>query len=87
METLKEKLIERCNELFNEEDYNDSFGISPHEIFKNMNISQKEKTREVIMDKLHQELYDRFGYHLDDLNTAFRIYNDCKYVINNTINQ
>lgn len=87
METLKEKLIERCYELFNEEDYNDSFGVSPHEIFKNMKISQKEKTREAIMDKLHQELYDRFGYHIDDLNAVYKIYVECRYIINNTIDQ
>ena len=87
METLKEKLIERCYDLFNEEDYNDSFGVSPHEIFKNMKISQKEKTKEAIMDKLHQELYDRFGYHINDLNAAYKIYVECRYVINNTIDQ
>ena len=46
MDTIKEKLIENCELLFNNEDYKNQYGISPLMIFKNLKLIQEDKSND-----------------------------------------
>lgn len=84
MDTIKEKLIENCELLFNNEDYENQYGISPLMIFKNLKLIQKDKSKEKIVEKLHDELNKEYNYGADLLAIASKLYADCKTVINYT---
>lgn len=87
METIKELLIEQCDEMFNEEDYEEYLGVTPHKIFKSMKLTDKDVTKDQIMEHLHNTICQTLGCHTDDLENAFRIYSDCKYIINNVLSK
>lgn len=84
MDTIKEKLIENCELLFNNEDYKNQYGISPLMIFKNLKLIQEDKSKEKIVEKLHNELDKEYNYGTDLLAIASKLYSDCKTVINYT---